>query len=147
MIHRPIELCAANVFISAYHRHHKPVQGHRFSMQAVKNGRIVGVIVVGRPVARKTCQRTILEVTRLCTDGHKNTCSFLYAAAARAGKAIGYSRIQTFILESESGTSLLAAGWHKGHLSKGGKGWQSRAGRKTCQPTENKILWWRDLTA
>ena len=29
-----------------------------------------------------------LEVTRLCTNGEKNACSFLYGAAARAAAAI-----------------------------------------------------------
>lgn len=43
--------------------------------------------------------------------GHRNACSFLYAAAARAAFALGYARIGTYILKSEPGTSLKAAGW------------------------------------
>jgi hypothetical protein len=35
----------------------------------------------------------------------------LYSACARAAKALGYGRIITYILESESGTSLRASGW------------------------------------
>ena len=34
-----------------WHRHHKPVVGHRFSI-GVENGEIRGACIVGRPVAR-----------------------------------------------------------------------------------------------
>lgn len=67
--------------------------------------------LVGRPVARRRDDGRTLEVTRLCTDGSKNVCSFLYGAAARAAFALGYSRIGTYILKREPGTSLAAAGW------------------------------------
>lgn len=140
-----LELADANRFVERLHRHHKPVQGHRFSIGAEKDFDLVGVAIVGRPVARKTDQRNVVEVTRLCTDGTPNACSFLYSACARAAKALGYQRIQTFILESEPGVSLKATGWTQGHVSKGGKGWQSRDGRREDQPTENKVLWFRDL--
>ena len=145
MVIRPVELKAANAYIEAYHRHHKKVQGHRFSIAAMDAYHILGVCVVGRPVARKTCQRSILEVTRLCTEGGKNVCSFLYSAAARVGKELGYKKIQTFILDSESGISLKASGWKRGHQSSGKDGWQSRAGRRTDQPTCVKTLWYKDL--
>ena len=52
-----------------------------------------------------------LEVNRLCTDGTRNACSMLYAAAWRAARAMGYKRIVTYILESENGASLRASGW------------------------------------
>ena len=52
-----------------------------------------------------------LEVNRLCSDGTKNTCSILYAAAARAARAMGYRKIITYTLDTESGVSLRAAGW------------------------------------
>ena len=47
-----------------------------------------------------------MEVNRLCTDGTRNACSMLYAAAWRAARAMGYKRIVTYILESENGASL-----------------------------------------
>ena len=50
-------------------------------------------------------------MTRLCTDGTRNACSTLYAACARRAKLEGYEKIVTFILQSEPGTSLKAAGW------------------------------------
>ena len=106
-----IELKELNLLVARFHRHHKPVQGHRFSIGVAADGKLVGGCSVGRPTARLTDQRKTLEVTRLVTDGTPNACSILYAAAARAGKALGYERIQTFILESELGTTLRAAGW------------------------------------
>ncbi len=138
---RPCELKDANEFIARLHRHHKPVVGHRFSL-AAWDGELRGVAVVGRPVARMTDQRSVVEVTRLCTDGTKNACSALYAAAARAAKEIGYRLIQTFILASESGTSLKAAGWECAGPSDGGD-WNrpSRGGRRTDQPMEPKVKW------
>jgi hypothetical protein len=144
---RPIELRDLNAFVAEHHRHHKPVQGHRFSISVVLDGRIVGVASIGRPVARMTCPRSVFEVTRLCTDGTKNACSALYAAAARAAREIGYRRIQTFILDNEPGVTLRAAGWRLDGVSAGGEGWQSRAGRRTDQPTQPKQRWVKDLVA
>jgi len=77
----------------------------------VYEGELVGVAIVGRPVSRYLDDGMTLEVNRLCTDGTKNACSFLYGAAWRAARAIGYTKIITYILASESGVSLKAAGW------------------------------------
>ena len=128
--------------MASMHRHHKPAQGHRFSL-GVKDdsGKIVGACIVGRPVARGTSQYTVAEVTWLVTDGTKNACSILYAHAAQAAKAMGFERIQTFTLASEPGTTLKAAGWSFDGESAGGDGWQSRAGRRTDQPNDPKHRW------
>ena len=130
----PLELKDLNALVARLHRHHRPVQGHRFSIGLEHDGKLVGGISVGRPVARMTDQRCVLEVTRLVTDGTPNTCSLLYAAAARVGKALGYERIQTFILDSEPGVSLRAAGWVFEGKSKGRNGWKTRPNRRTDQP-------------
>lgn len=143
---RPIELKQANAFIAEHHRHHKPVVGHRFSIACELNDVLVGVAVCGRPVARGFNQLEVLEVTRLCTDGTSGACSCLYAAAARAAQAIGYKKIQTYILESEPGTSLKAAGWKQEATVKG-RDWNcpSRPGRRTDQPQVDKTRWARWL--
>ena len=111
MIRVPIRLDQANAFVALHHRHHPPVRGHKFSIGAVKDGSLVGVVIVGRPVSRLLDDGETLEVTRLCTDGTRNACSFLYGAAARAAFALGFSRIGTYIAVSEGGASLRAAGW------------------------------------
>lgn len=90
---RPISLRDANEYVRKYHRHHKPVAGHKFSIGCEAAGELVGVIIAGRPVSRYLDDGFTLEVTRLCTNGEKNACSFLYGAAARAAAAMGYKRI------------------------------------------------------
>lgn len=127
----PLTLARLNGLVAARHRHHKPVRGHRSSIgvRDTETGAAVGACSVGRPVARNTPPYEVAEVTRLVTDGTKDACSILYAAAARAVKAMGYRKIQTFILADEPGTSLLAAGW------------QSRRGRRDDQPAAPKLRW------
>ena len=107
----PITLKEANAFVEQHHRHHKPATGHKFSIGCTDGEKIVGVAIVGRPVSRYLDDGWTLEVNRLCTDGTHNACSMLYAAAWRAARAMGYHKLITYILDSESGTSLKAAGW------------------------------------
>jgi len=135
-----MELADANAFVAAHHRHHKPVVGHKFSLGSVLEGDLVGVVIVGRPVSRMRDDGSTLEVTRLCTNGAKNACSFLYGAAARAAFALGYRRIGTYILKSEDGTSLRASGWRL-IGERGGGSWSSPSRPRVDQhPTERKLL-------
>lgn len=107
----PMTLREANAYVDQHHRHHGPTVGHKFAIGLSNGEEIVGVAIVGRPVSRHLDDGWTLEVNRLCTDGTKNACSMLYAAAWRAARAMGYKRIVTYILDTESGTSLRAAGW------------------------------------
>lgn len=136
-----VELAEANAFVESLHRHHKKVVGHKFSLGAEDNGKLVGVAIVGRPVARMRDDGVTLEVTRLCTDGTRNACSFLYGACARAAFALGYERIGTYTLASEGGESLRATGWRL--LGERGGGTWSRQNRERTDkhPTETKLLW------
>ena len=135
----PVSLAQANAFVAQHHRHHKPVTGHKFSIGCSQNGRLVGVVIVGRPESRHLDDGKTLEVNRLCTLGVKNACSFLYAAAARAAKAMGYEKIVTYILQSENGGSLRAAGWKCAGLA-GGKEWTgARKPSVPLYPQEMKL--------
>lgn len=143
-----LELREANEFVERVHRHHKRIQGHRFSLGAeLGDGTLVGVVIVGRPVGGQH-QNDWVEVTRMCTDGTPNACSFLYAAVCRAAQALGYTRAQTYILADEPGTSLKAAGWKFERMSHP-VGWHHdgpRAARKVPEHLrERKQLWYRDL--
>lgn len=144
----PIELTEANALVATWHRHHQPVQGHRFSLGLIDEANVLhGACVVGRPVARLAGHpRAVAEVTRLVTDGTKNACSMLYGAAARTAKAMGFERIQTYILDAESGTSLRAAGWTYEGVAGGGQ-WKHTDGkaRRTDQPTTPKGRWSKRL--
>ena len=108
----PITLAEAKAFVLQHHRHNPPSVGHVVSVGCAVAGRIVGVAMVGRPVSRKLAEDGYTaEVTRCCTDGTRNACSFLYGAAWRAVRALGYRRLVTYSLQTEPGTSLVAAGF------------------------------------
>jgi hypothetical protein len=96
-----------------YHRHNKPVVGARFCLGCEHEGKLAGVVTVGRPVARLLAAPGVAEVTRLCSapDAPKNTCSFLYSAARRVWQSMGGTKLITYTLPEEGGSSLRAAGW------------------------------------
>ena len=127
----PVSLAEANAFVAEHHRHHKPATGHKFSIGCTDGEKIVGVAIVGRPVSRYLDDGWTLEVNRLCTDGTQNACSFLYGAAARAARTMGYRKIITYILDTENGVSLRAAGWKCAGLA-GGKMWTGK--RRPSEP-------------
>lgn len=138
----PCELAEANAFIAEHHRHHKPVLRDRFNLAvADEDGVVRGVAMVGRPVARHRQDGWTCEVLRTCTDGTPNACSALYAAAWRACKALGYRRLGTYILASEPGTSLRAAGWVLIGERGGGTWDRPSRPRVDLHPTEVKLLW------
>ena len=134
----PISLKEANAFVERYHRHHKGVVGHKFSVAATDGEKIVGVAIVGRPVSRYLDDGLTLEINRCCTDGTHNACSILYGACWRAAKAMGYTKIITYILQSESGNSLKAAGWRQESVTSGGHWTRPSRPRNTTAPTEPK---------
>ncbi|MDD6762831.1 MAG: hypothetical protein PUD92_04210 [Clostridiales bacterium] len=106
---KPIHLKTANEFIKQYHRHSLPTIGGKFAIACYNDNRLCGVAVCGRPTARKLDNGLTLEIYRNCTDGTRNACSKLYGACVRIGKDMGYSKIITYILESENGASLKAS--------------------------------------
>lgn len=108
---QPIEFDEACEFVRLHHRHHEPPRGWKFGIAVNDGANVCGVVMVGRPVARRMQDGYTLEVTRLCTDDTKNAASMLYSAAWRAARAMGYRRLVTFTLIDEPGTSLKAAGW------------------------------------
>ena len=143
MIAVPITLAEANAFVDKHHRHHGRTVGHVFSVACASdaNGPIVGVAIVGRPVARGLQDGWTAEVTRLATDGTKNACSFLYAAAWRAARAMGYLKLVTYILDTERGASLTAAGW-KLVAEVRGRSWSCASRpRVDKHPTQGKLRW------
>ena len=141
----PLDLSEANGAIQKWHRHHKPAVGHRFSLGCINNdGELVGVAICSRPIARRTDQKFVLEITRLATDGTFNACSILLGAAAKTAKILGYAKIQTTTLQKESGSSLKAVGWEYKESSHNGSGWNTRDRNVDCT-YEKKIKWWKDL--
>lgn len=135
----PISFSEAVCFIKKTHRHHKAPTGHKFSIAVSDGEKIVGVATIGRPVSRNLDNGWTLEVNRVSTDGTKNACSILYAAAWRASKAMGYKKLITYILKEEPGTSLKAAGW-KCIGEAGGGSWNVKSRpRVDKHPTQTKM--------
>lgn len=143
---RPISLRNARAFVQAVHRHHDAPQGGKFALAAWHEGKHVGVAIVGRPVARALDDGLTAEVIRVCTDGTRNACSFLYSHAKRAAQAMGYLKVVTYTLPEESGSSLRAVGWSRVSGFVGGGSWTRRARpRQDKAPTQEKIRWECDL--
>lgn len=140
----PVTFDEAVDFVGCHHRHHPAPTGHKFSIGVARGGEIVGVAMVGRPVARLFDDGWTLEVNRTCTKGlPRNANSMLYGAAWRAAKALGYRRLVTYTLASESGVSLRAAGWRVVAERKPRKGW-NMPGRPRIHTTEHNVqrtLW------
>jgi hypothetical protein len=144
----PSTLHEANAFVAAHHRHHPRVRGCRFALAVFdEDGTIRGVAIVGRPKARLLQDRTTAEVTRLATDGCPNACSALYAACARVCRAMGFTRILTYLLEAETGVSLKAAGWRLSELTSGGTWNRDGRPRIDLHSTEPKQRWEAPATA
>jgi hypothetical protein len=116
----PVAWRPAARFVYGWHRRHrKPPRGFKFCVGVADDGDVlVGVAMVGRPVARMLDDGLTLEINRTATsaaedDDHpaRNANSMLYGASARAAKALGYHRVITYNEDGESGASLRGAGF------------------------------------
>jgi hypothetical protein len=141
----PVSFEDACAFVAEHHRHHQPPVGHKFSLGVAAGRVLVGVAIVGRPVARSFDDGTTLEVTRTATDGTPNANSALYAAAWRAAKALGYRRLITYTQpgEGETGASLRAAGYRIVAERAARSGWDTPSRPRTRLGTEfvKRYLW------
>jgi hypothetical protein len=59
----PVSFAEATAFITDWHRHHRPPRGHKFSLGIAFGDELVGVAVVGPPVARLLDDRLTLPAT------------------------------------------------------------------------------------
>lgn len=142
----PCTLRAACTFVRRFHRHNKPPQGGLFAVAAHNGSEIVGVAIVGRPISRHMDDGSTAEVTRNCVSpgAPKGCCSALYGACWRAARALGWRRLITYTLQSESGASLRGAGWRvlAERPANDPARWLSREGR-TAQDVvgQAKFVW------
>ena len=142
VVYVPCSLAAANLFVAEHHRHSDPATGHKFSIAVLKDGSLVGVAIIGRPLARMLDDGTRLEILRVCTDGSSNICSGLYSRAAKAAFAMGYQEIVTYTRADETGSSLKASGFsHVGETKAGS--WSRKQRPRKHQEQIDKIRWSR----
>lgn len=137
----PITLKEANEFVRQHHRHHAPVPRCKFCVAVATKDKIVGVAIVGRPVARMLDDGWTLEVNRTCTDGTRNANSMLYGACQRAAFALGYRKVITYTLPKEGGASLTAANWKCIGEAGGGRWSRENRQRVDLHPTQIKLRW------
>lgn len=138
----------AFAFVDQWHRHHDPPTGWRWGVAVQDGQRIVGVAVVGRPVAREFDQEQVAEVTRLCTipldlGGVKNAGSMLLGACERAALGRGILALVSYIqVDTEHGSTYRAANWWDLYRTKGGD-WacEARPDAKTGENNGPKVLY------
>jgi hypothetical protein len=146
MMVAPMSIREANAFVSLHHRHNRPVGSGVVAFGCSQDGTMVGVCILGRPVARALCDGRTIEIRRACTapTAPKGACSWIYSRARRIASALGYSKVITYTLEAEGGASLRGVGWtpvlaskpHQWQRSEPGK---QRIAQDVCG--QQKIRW------
>ena len=137
---RPITYQQVRQFIIQYHQHHGPPQSCKFCVGAFVGGKMVACAVCGRPASRMLDNGETCEISRLCSDGTLNACSFLYEACCRIAKAMGYKRMITHMLISENGASLGVNILLNDGIA-GGINWTGSRDRGQKWPAEMKNQW------
>jgi len=135
----PCTITRAKEIVSEYHRHNRPPVSGLFALAAESDGKTIGVAIVGRPIARGLQDGFTAEVTRTCTlpDAPKGTVSFLYSASRRAAHALGYRKVITYTLQSESGAALRGAGWQLELELKPRPGWDTPSRHRETGTVDN----------
>lgn len=137
----PCSLTDAREFVRQFHRHHAPPVSGLFAVACGIADKVCGVAIVGRPVARALQDGFTAEITRVATDETPNACSILYSACWRAARALGFRKLVTYTLTSESGVSLKASGWKEvGRVE--GRSWHCPSRPRVDRaPLQDKIRW------
>jgi hypothetical protein len=163
----PMTLREANDFVEQFHRHSNRTarDGGKFAIGASSGDELLGVAIVGRPIARLLQDSFTAEVLRVCVKPHlpipippktevglrqwedavsasfhrpNNVCSFLYGRCWRVWQAMGGRRMVTYTLASESGASLRGAGWKLIGETKPGK-WDRNKRARDWQPIYGQL--------
>jgi hypothetical protein len=149
---RQIAQGVAKDFVRQHHEHCKPPAGWRYGAGIWNGVVLMGVVMVGRPVARLLDHTKIVEANRVCVRRDTppalrwNACSQLYGWSARQAEARGFEKIITYTLESEEATTLRAAGWTCEGPAGGGSWDRVVRRRGDAAPTGRKVRWSRMLS-
>ena len=138
-----IELKNANRFIAQFHRHNKPVIRAKFQIGLMESEELIGIGIVGRPIARMLSNGKTVEILRTCIkEGYPNACSMIYARLKRISQLLGYEKVITYTLQKESQSSLKALGASIVAEVKP-QDWNRKNRRRSSQPVykESKYRW------
>jgi len=148
----PITFEKACRFVNMHHRHHFNSHAHKWSIGYEEEGKLIGVGMIGRPLNRHLDDGLSLEITRVCVlENNPNVCSIIISALCRSAKSMGYKRVYTYTLESESGSSLKGCGFENMATTISKKWVRHRTiqtklfTNKLDHLLENKIRWGRVL--
>ena len=140
----PITLKEANRFVDMFHRHNKHCRGCKFCLALYEDKELVGVAICGRPIARNLDNGLTLEILRVCVKdtAPKGANSKLYARCRKIGQSMGYKKVITYTLKSESQCSLRAVSARKEAEVKPGT-WNRKNRKRISQPVykQEKIRW------
>ena len=138
----PITISEAKAFVNDHHRTHPPPLSALFAAAAARDGKIIGVATVGRPIAKHRDGGYTAEVTRMCVlENNPNACSMLYGACWRAAQALGYTRIITYTAEEQHGASLKASGWAIIGATRDHNTWNTPARPRNNTVSNSKKVW------
>ena len=149
----PVTLKDAVPWVRSTHRRLPKVVGALWAVQVQRDGRRVGVALVGIPKARLAMgapgsRAEHLEVSRVAVlagdasaSGQKGACSMLYAACSRAVRAMGGGSLRTYTHGDEHGRSLIAAGWVAVGETGGGEWDRDERQRSLAVDPTPKRLW------
>jgi hypothetical protein len=145
MTPQPISIREANRLVGMWHRHNRPTQGGLYAIGCSDGKALIGVAIVGRPLSRHLQDGATVEVLRVATtDGApKGACSWLYARCRRVAHDLGYRRVITYTLATESGASPRGAGFAPAAEVAPHRGWKRPGRPRREQETDQtpKIRW------
>jgi hypothetical protein len=141
-----ISLRKAQEFVRRHHRHHPPPRVHSFSLGLFLDNVLIAVLIAAPPIARALDDGRTIEVSCLCTLGHRNAASQLLGHFGRIARDFNYYSLTTYTLATEEGASLRASGWHPVAVTNGRPwGSTSRPRKPARWPEGRKRRWVRDL--
>ncbi len=143
----PLILREANDFVEQWHRHSARTSndGGKFAIGLEHDGQLVGVAIVGRPIARLLHEEGAAELLRLCTSpaAPKGAGSKLYARARRIWQLMGGTKFHTYTWADESGASMRGAGLKTPAAVVEGEQWdrEARPRKRRAVYDERKVRW------
>lgn len=103
---------------------------------------VVGVALVGfAPGQWNQDEHTLCVLRVAVAEGHRNACSMLYGACAKAARAMGADNLVTYTHQDEHGSSLKASGWVQKGETAGGEHDRASRPRNKAVDANPKNRW------
>lgn len=124
------------------HSHLSEPRGWLTGVSVVHGEELHCVAVLGRPNARNLQKNGYTaEVTRVAADHTLHAASKALAAITRAGLSLGYTRLVSYTLIHEAGTTYKACGWWPTGFTTGGEWSRPSRAREAAKQSCPKVRW------